>query len=251
MRIRFRFRPIPFAATVLLVALGVSLGQWQERRAAQKISLHQQLADRAAEAPLLLSPATAAAAAAIATPGAGALEYRRVKVTGQFVAGWPLYLNNRPQAGRAGFYLVMPLKIAGSDSHVLVARGWLPRHAGDATRLPPYATAGGTVTVDGIVKAGVGHIMQLGIPEPVRPGAIVQNIDPAQFAQASGLKLQAFFIEQSGPAPAAEGLVRDWPAPSLGVEKHQGYAFQWYALAVMALLFFVITGFSRGTDQTD
>ena len=253
MGIRFRFRPIPFAATVLLVALGVSLGQWQERRAAQKISLHQQLADRAAEAPLQLSPATAAAAiaAAIATPGAGVLEYRRVKVSGQFVAGWPLYLNNRPQAGRAGFYLVMPLKIAGSDSHVLVARGWLPRHAGDATRLPPYATAGGTVTVDGIVKAGVGHIMQLGIPEPVRPGAIVQNIDPAQFAQASGLKLQAFFIEQSGPAPAAEGLVRDWPAPSLGVEKHQGYAFQWYALAVMALLFFVITGFSRETDQTD
>jgi len=251
MRIRFRFRSIPFLATVLLVALGVSLGQWQERRAAQKISLHQQLADRAAEAPLVLSPATVAAATAIATPGAAALEYRRVKVTGQFVAGWPLYLNNRPQAGRAGFYLVMPLKVAGSDSHVLVTRGWLPRHAGDATRLPPYATAGGTVTVDGIVKAGVGHIMQLGVPEPVRPGAIVQNIDPAQFAQASGLKLQPFFIEQSGPAPAAEGLVRDWPAPSLGVEKHQGYAFQWYALAVMALLFFVITGFSRGTDQTD
>ena len=253
MRISFRFRAIPFVATVLLVAAGVSLGQWQERRAAHKISLHQQLADRAAEAPLQLSPATAAAAttAAIATPGAGVLEYRRVKVSGQFVAGWPLYLNNRPQAGRAGFYLVMPLKIAGSDSHVLVARGWLPRHAGDATRLPPYATADGTVTVDGIVKAGVGHIMQLGIPEPVRPGAIVQNIDPAQFAQASGLKLQPFFIEQSGPAPAAEGLVRDWPAPSLGVEKHQGYAFQWYALAVMALLFFVITGFSRETDQTD
>ena len=250
MRIRFRFRPIPFAATVLLVALGVSLGQWQERRAAQKIGLQQTLAERAADTPLVLSPATVAATA-MAAPGAAALEYRRVKVTGQFVAGWPLYLNNRPQAGRAGFYLVMPLKIAGSDSHVLVARGWLPRNMGDATRLPPYATATGMVTVDGIVKAGVGRIMQLGVPEPVRPGAIVQNIDPAQFAQASGLTLEPFFIEQSGPAPVAEGLVRDWPAPSLGVEKHQGYAFQWYALAVMALLFFVITGFSRGTDQTD
>jgi cytochrome oxidase assembly protein ShyY1 len=89
--------------------------------------------------------------------------------------------------------------------------------------------------------------MQLGTPEPVKPGAIVQNIDPAQFAQASGLKLQPFFIEQGGPG--AGGLVRNWPAPSLGVEKHQGYAFQWYALAVMALLFFVITGFRRGTNQ--
>ena len=250
MRISFRFRPIPFVATVLLVALGVSLGQWQERRAAQKIGLQHQLAERAAEAPLLLSPA-AALATAMAPPGAGALEYHRVTVTGQFVAGWPLYLNNRPQDGRAGFYLVMPLKIEGSERHVLVARGWLPRNTGDATRLPPYATSTGTVTVDGVVKASAGHIMQLGTPAPVMPGAIVQNIDPAQFAQASGLTLQPFFIEQSGPAPAFEGLVRNWPAPALGVEKHQGYAFQWYALAVMALLFFVFTGFSRGTDQTD
>ena len=242
MRISFRFRPIPFVATVLLVALGVSLGQWQERRAAQKIALQHKLSERAGEAPLVISPDPVEAAT---------LEYRHVRVTGQFVADWPLYLNNRPQDGRAGFYLVMPFKIDGSATHVLVARGWLPRNAADAAKLPPYATPAGTVTIDGIVKASVGHIMQLGTPASVRPGAIVQNIDPAQFAQASGLKLQPFFIEQSGPAPAADGLVRDWPAPSLGVEKHQGYAFQWYALAVMALLFFVITGFRRGTNQTN
>lgn len=239
MRISFRFRPIPFAATVLLVALGVSLGQWQERRAAQKIALQQQLTERAAEAPLTLTDGLVDGAP---------LEYRHVRVSGQFVAGWPLYLNNRPQNGRAGFYLVMPFKIDGSATHVLVARGWLPRNAADAATLPPYATPAGTVTVEGVVKASLGHIMQLGTPEPVRPGAIVQNIDPAQFAQASGMQLQPFFIEQSGPP--ADGLVRDWPAPSLGVEMHQGYAFQWYALAVMALLFFVITGFRRGTDRS-
>jgi surfeit locus 1 family protein len=31
--------------------------------------------------------------------------------------------------------------------------------------------------------------------------------------------------------------VRDWPAPALGVERHKGYAFQWYALAAMAVIF--------------
>jgi surfeit locus 1 family protein len=240
MRISFRFRPIPFVATVLLVALGLSLGQWQDRRAAQKIGLQHKLAERGADAPLVIGAAPVAAEP---------LEYRRVQATGQFVSSYPLYLNNRPQEGRAGFYLLMPFRIAGSDMHVLVARGWLPRNAAEAGKLPPYATPPGTVTVDGIVKASVGHIMELGTPEPVRPGAIVQNIDPAQFAQASGLRVQPFFIEQAGPA--ADGLVREWPAPKLGVEKHQGYAFQWYALAAMALLFFVITGFRRGTNQTN
>jgi len=36
MPIRFRFKLIPFVATVLLVTLGIQLGNWQERRAAQK-----------------------------------------------------------------------------------------------------------------------------------------------------------------------------------------------------------------------
>jgi len=30
------------------------------------------------------------------------------------------------------------------------------------------------------------------------------------------------------------------------VEKHRGYAFQWYALAAMAFIFFVVTGIRRG-----
>jgi len=40
-----------------------------------------------------------------------------------------------------------------------------------------------------------------------------------------------------------DGLVRDWPAPDFGVEKHRIYMLQWYALAALAaglwLLFFV------------
>jgi hypothetical protein len=57
MRPAFRFRLIPFIATVLLVALGIALGNWQERRAAQKIAIGQRLAARTADAPLVLGPA--------------------------------------------------------------------------------------------------------------------------------------------------------------------------------------------------
>jgi surfeit locus 1 family protein len=242
MRIRFRFRAIPFVATVLLVALGISLGNWQERRAAQKIALQAKLADRGHDAPLLLS----------ALPvDPEPLEFRKVTVTGQFVADWPVWLNNRPMDARAGFYLLMPFRIADSGMHVLVARGWLPRHVADANKLPPYPTPSGTVTIEGIVKRSAGHIMQLGTAAKVVPNAIVQNLEVAELAQASGLRLQPFVLEQTGPAQQGEPFVRNWPAPALGVEKHQGYAFQWYALAAMALLFFVVTGFRRGTKQSD
>jgi cytochrome oxidase assembly protein ShyY1 len=236
----FRLRPIPLIATVLLVALGIALGNWQERRAAQKIAVKQRLAQRSAEAPLLLGP--------IPTP-LEPLEFRRVRVTGQFLANWPVFLDNRPYRGRSGFYLVMPFKIAGSDTYVLVARGWLPRDVALHDKLPAYATPPGQVSIEGVVTGSPGRVLQLGTPAPLRPSAIVQNVDVQGFAQASGLKLQPFFVEQAGAGQQGDGFVRDWPAPSLGIEKHQGYAFQWYALAVMAFLFFVITGFRSGTKH--
>ncbi len=238
MRISFRFRWVPFVATVLMVALGLSLGQWQDRRAAQKQALGARLAERHTAAPMLLGPELVAGAP---------IEFRHVAVTGQFVRAWPLYLENRPYQGRAGFYLMMPLKIAGSNTHVLVARGWLPRNGVDRARLPAYGTPSGTVTIGGTVKLNLGRVMQLGSPPPLHPGVIVQNVELPEFARASGLELLPFVLEQAASADIDPGdpLVRDWPAPSLGVEKHRGYAFQWYALALMALLFFVITGCRR------
>jgi surfeit locus 1 family protein len=235
---RFRFRAIPFVATVLLVALGVSLGQWQDRRAAQKIALQSKLAERAGQPPLVVGAKPVAREE---------VEFRPVSVAGEFVDQWPLFLDNRPQQGKVGFYLLMPFKIAGSNTHVLVARGWLPRYNAEHDRLPEFSTPQGTVIVTGIAKAGMGKVMQLGDPATVKPRAILQNLTPDQFADASKLTVQPFFIEQTGPPVAGDNLVRDWPAPALGVEKHQGYAFQWYALALMALLFFVVTGFRRGT----
>jgi surfeit locus 1 family protein len=235
---RFRFRAIPFVATVLLVALGVSLGQWQDRRADQKLALQAKLAERAVGAPLVVGP-TALAASDV--------EYRPVSVAGEFVQAWPMFLNNRPQDGKTGFYLVQPFRVAGSDMHVLVARGWLPRYTGEHDRLPEFPTPRGVVIVTGIAKASLGKVMQLGTPAQIKERAILQNLEPEQFAAASGWKVQPFFIEQTVPADAGDKLARNWPAPALGVDKHQGYAFQWYALAVMALLFFLITGFRRGT----
>jgi surfeit locus 1 family protein len=236
MRLRFRFRLLPFIATVLLVALGIALGNWQERRAAEKTALRDRLEQRSAQGVLELTGAITALAP---------IEFRPVRVSGQFVSSWPIWLDNRPYQGRSGFYLVMPFKITGSESYVLVERGWLPADPTVHDRLPAIATPEGTVTIEGIVTSSAGHVMQLGQAAVLRPNAIVQNMDVAQFAQASGLALQPFFVEQTGPAEP--GIVRDWPAPSTGIDKHKGYAFQWYALAAMAFLFFVITGFRSGT----
>ena len=240
MRLRFRFRTVPLVATVLLVLLGIALGNWQTRRAAEKTGLQARLDQGLAAPPLVLGGEAIDPAR---------LAFHRVIVTGEFIPGWPIFLDNRPSAGRSGFILLMPFKIAGSGKFVLVARGWLPRNTAEHDRLPPYTTPAGRVTLEGRVVDHLSRAMQLGTPAPLKPNAIVQNTDPRDVARASGLDLLPVVVEQTGASLPGEGLLRSWPAPNLDIDRNKGYAVQWYALAAMAFLFFVITGFRSGTQQ--
>ena len=232
----FRFRWIPFIAAAIAAAIGVSLGQWQTRRAFEKDAIEARLAVRETAAPIALDGRSLTM---------DELEYRRVSVSGEFIHDWTVYLDNRPYKGVAGFHVLTPMKVAGSDTHVLVARGWFKRDAVDRAKLPVIAAPEGTIRIEGVARRGAGHVMELGKAEQLRPGAIVQNAGIAEFTQASGLRLQPFVIEQV--SDGRDGLVRDWLRPSSGADKHRGYAFQWYALAATALIFFVATGFRRGT----
>jgi len=233
---RFRFRTIPFLATLLLVALGSALGNWQSRRAAEKLDLQARLQQRAAEAPVVLDGRPLDPAA---------VEYRRVRVSGTYLPDWTLFLDNRPLDGRVGFVVVTPLQIAGTHRVVLVERGWVARDAGAHDRAPVVPAPAGAQTIEGTAVPHAARVLDLGTPPPPAPGAIVQNLDVAGFARASGLDVLPVLVEQEGRGEGA--LVRKWPAPALDVDRHKGYAFQWYALAAMAFLFFVITGFRRAS----
>jgi cytochrome oxidase assembly protein ShyY1 len=237
MRLSFRFRWVPFLAAALVVAFGVSLGNWQLRRAEQKLALQEQMLMRAEFAPV-----NSNALAPKQTPE----EFRRVVAKGEFIASWAVYLDNRPYQGRAGFYLLMPFKLAGSEQSVLVMRGWFPRDAINREHIPTITVPEGVIQIEGRVRASTGKVMQLGEAAALEPGAIAQNVDVAEFARASKLSLQTFIIEQTNDA--ADGLVRDWPIPSVGIDKHKGYAFQWYSLALVAAVFFLVTGFKRASN---
>jgi len=238
MPIRFRIRWIPLLATVIVAAIGVSLGQWQTRRGDEKEAIQAKMAARQSAPAMTLENAAGIDVAEA--------EFRHVKLRGRFVPGWTTYLENRPYNGTPGFYVLMPFKIAGAEtteSVVLIERGWAPRDANDRTRVPVVPTPADEVEIEGVIRSDAGHLLA----EALRPGAIMQNLDVAAYARASQLSLAPFVVEQSGDLK--DGLVRDWPAPSLGIERHRGYAVQWYALALMAVIFFVVTGFRSGKKQ--
>ncbi len=238
MRLVYQFRWIPFVATVSIVVLGVALGNWQQGRAEQKLAIEKAMTAQAALPALILNGIS----------GQPSLpEFRHVVAEGEFIANWAIYLDNRPYQGRAGFYLLMPLRLTGSGQIVMVERGWLPRDQTDRTKLPALPASTEPVRIEGVIRHSASRVLGLGQDAPVKPGAIVQNLELGEFVRASGLPVAGYLIAQTNDTH--DQLVRDWPQPASGVDKHRGYAFQWYALAVTAFLFFVMTGFRRATKS--
>ena len=85
-----------------------------------------------------------------------------------------------------------------------------------------------------------------GLPRFPGTGAgskVRQNLDIGAFARESGLRLAPIVIEQH--LPDEDGLLREWPRPDAGAEKHESYALQWYSLAGLALVLFIVLSFRR------
>ena len=215
-------------AALAAVLSTARLGAWQLDRAAQKQAAQALLDARAALPPL--SPAQLSTTREAATEQ----HYRAVQLAGRWLAAHTVYLDNRQQGdGRPGFFVVTPLALA-SGGAVLVQRGWAPRDAADRARLPPLSTPGGEIEIAGRIAAPPARLLEF---DATVSGPIRQNLDLDAFAREIGVGLRPLSVLQT--SDSRDGLRRDWPRPALGVHKHYGYAFQWFALAALIVGLYV------------
>ncbi len=212
------------------VALTASLGRWQLSRAQQKNAIQSTLDSRAA------LHALSGGDLALDAEGAALQHYRSVRIRGEWVATRTVFLENRQMNARVGFYVVTPLQLEGRAEAVLVQRGWVPRDMRDRSLLPLVATPVGTVELQGTIAPPPARLYEF---DSTPTGSIRQNLDLASFARETGLRLAPLSVQQRDDASAAnDGLLRQWPRPAVDVQKHYGYAFQWFALsALMAGLY--------------
>jgi surfeit locus 1 family protein len=223
---RWRFWLITLSA-LLAMALTLALGRWQLSRAAQKLALQGSVDSRAA-----LPALTQQALVTLADPDS--VLYRAVTLRGRWMPEHTVYLDNRQMNDKQGLYVVTPLRLEGSGVSILVQRGWLARNFVNRTILPQLETPVGLVEVAGRIAPPPAKLYQLGGPET---GLIRQNVDKAGFGAEIGVALLPLSVQQTGNA--GDGLLRDWPRIASGVEKHYGYAFQWFALAGLIAILYV------------
>lgn len=226
MRLPPTFRPLPVLLALALVIIGIAAGNWQSGRAREKEALRQRYEQLRKEPPIMLSKQATAVAA---------LEFRRVVARGEWRSEYGIYLDNKVLKGVVGYQVLMPLRLDGSNMHVLIDRGWIaaPR---DRRQLPEVGTPSGVVEVMGEVRQPSRKFLELGAGS--NAGKVWQNVTIERFREWSKLELQPFLLLQDSVAD--DGLMRQWERPDLGIDVHRGYALQWYSLAALTVVFFVI-----------
>jgi len=233
---RFRPRLLPTLATVAGIALFLTAGHWQQGRMEQKEALRAQFDAAGVVAPSALPQEPVDWAA---------WRYRTVAAEGTFDAARQILVDNKVEDGRAGYHVVTPL-VQADGRAVLVDRGWIAAGA-TRTQLPSAPPPAGPVTVQGRVNIPAAHYVELAHAAP--SGGVWQNLDPARYAAASRLAVLPIVLEQtaplSGPNGGADTLVRNWPAPDFGIEKHRIYMVQWYLFAATAALLWLFLNLRR------
>jgi surfeit locus 1 family protein len=226
---RYQYRPSlwPTLAAVVAIVATCALGNWQLGRGHEKAALAQRVADANREAPIAITGLEVNAEDVV---------WHRVEVRGRFEPRYAVLIDNRIVRGTPGYFVVMPLKIADSDRYVLVNRGWIAG-TGLRTTLPQISTPEETLRITGLATVPSKHYLELSTA--TMEGKVWQNLTLERYRTAMPIALQPFVIQQENDM--TDGLVREWSAPDLGIDRHYAYAFQWFVMAAAILIIYGVT----------
>jgi surfeit locus 1 family protein len=232
MRRGFSFKPrlVPTGAAVLGILLTAGAGNWQLNRAAEKARLQQRIEQADQQPPIHLGAAQLNPADVV---------YFHVEASGEFKPDGTVYVDNRVRDGVPGYEVVTPLHIDGG-AYVLVNRGWV-RADVSRSRLPAVPLPQAPVTVAGIALPGNPRLFELS--SDVQAGRVWQNVTVDRYRKAFGLELQPIIIEQQNAL--SDGLLREWKRPDAGIDRHRGYALQWFCLCFAIIVFYVVLHVKR------
>lgn len=228
-----RFRPSlwPSLGALILLSATIALGHWQWRRAEYKQNLQQDYLAARALPPIVLPYYTEV----------DRLRYRNATARGEYVSERQILLDNAIFKGRAGYLVITPLRFSDATAgYILVNRGWVAQGR-TREQLPVVTPASGVVEIRG----------HLNIPSSARaadakPEAEVwPHLDLAAFTAQTGWKIFPLILELDSEQDDKPQLQREWLEPQWGVEKHLSYMVQWYSLAGLTVILFLLLNWRK------
>ncbi len=207
----------------ILVGIGcVYLGFWQLDRLAQRRARNANALTLLSMPPLTLPGA----------PGESAdvEPYRRVRLQGAFDFGREVALTARAREGSPGVYVATPLRLQGSDTLILVLRGWV------------YSPDAATIDFDRWREPSEvqldGYALSFSADSPLidssrtEPRA-VRRLDHARLERRFGAPLAPFYVVMTTGGASGDSTPTRLTDPVLDEGPHLSYAIQWFLFATI------------------
>ncbi|MGB4813334.1 MAG: SURF1 family protein [Methylophilaceae bacterium] len=233
---QYSFRPSRQGALILLVCvpLFIKLGLWQYQKATLKQQIQAQYALNAKDELTQLPKRN---------EDLSELQYKKVRLYGQYDLEHQILIDNQIEADQAGFYVITPLKLEGRSDAVLINRGWI---AGLANRnaVPEFKTPTVRLEITGQLWLPNKKIFTLETPEQKQAETKVwQYLDVDRYQKIIPNLLPV--IIKLDEKSQAGGFVRHWDIPASKIASNLGYAYQWFGFAGASIFIYIFTSFKK------
>lgn len=230
---KYHFKPhwAMIALTLFAMALFMRLGFWQLDRANEKKQMITMARTLSQEKSIKWSSGEVLPK-----------QYQRLRTEGHFLPT-VLLLDNQHYQHQLGYDVLSPLALANGHV-VLVDRGWV---AADLMQrvLPSIDIPNGLIQLEGSAYYPSKKNWLLGPAMDKKNAnlAVVELIDTQLISQFLHKSVYPFIIRLS--SQAKNGFVRDWPVVAMSVDRHYGYAFQWFAIALAIFIIFIVLNMKK------
>ena len=224
---------IPAFLIIATIVFLVSLGLWQLDRADQKRTIEAAIVN-AKTGPVEL----------IAN-GRELLdkEYFHVRLQGNYLSDKQFIYDNQIVDQVSGYYVLTPFILTDQLGVILVNRGFIPWN-GQRERLADIAVDSVSREIKVQVSSPIKR-MELKATDVSRQfPVLIQAVDFDVLEEVSKLK----FVKVVGllDPSSSDGYVRKWEPYTGSIEKHIGYAIQWFLMALVLAIIGLRIGLKRG-----
>lgn len=219
---------------LFFLPLLVSLGFWQLDRAEQKrqrVTVYQEQ--------MTLPPKPFNANKQVKETGLDtsfAESYQKVYLEGRYDPDRYWLLDNQSRAGRPGYEVIAPVEVGGQ--WVLVNRGWVEAPL-RREQLPDITIPDAPIRFEGYLYQPSANAVfkqtasDLPFPWPKR----VLYIDYVEVGKLLQGRVYPAQLRIDSEVPGA--LFAHWPIVNSTPEKHQGYAIQWFGMAIILCVLYI------------
>ena len=225
--------------TLICIPLFIKLGYWQYDKAILKQKIQASFANISHNKNPNLKDYLANTAL---------LEFKKVEVNGQYETQFQILIDNKVENSLAGYHVITPFKIQGTDTYVLINRGWIQGRDKRAD-LPEFDTPKGEISLQGMAWIPTKKIFTLeDTTQKTVAGQkwslVWQNLDMQKYVKSAPIKILPMIIKLDSESKAG-GFVRHWEMSAERIVTHLGYAYQWFGFAFATLMIYLYLSIKR------